>query len=210
MQKLKKSQCVRLLVPVVLALAMLLPGSNAQAEDHVRDGWFIGLGYGYGRGVITAGNEQDFVYRDGATPQIRFGHSVGQHLLAGLEYGGWMFEEGNADIKYRYSLQSLNAALTWHPGDEDAYWGGFYTRIGVGLAWGRAVEVEIEDQEQVSSRAITETGLGLNFQIGYEFRITHNAAAGLSMGWSHLKIDKVLYDEARYVPLVGTLNWYWD
>ncbi len=210
MQKLLKIHCARLLVPVGLVLAALLPGAEARAEDHIRDGWFIGMGYGYGRGVITASNEQDYSYRSGAIPQIRFGHSVGKHFLAGLEYGGWMFEEGDAHHKYRYSLQSVNAALTWHPGDADAYWGGFYTRAGAGLAWGRAVSVEIEDQVQVGSTSITETGLSLVFQIGYEFRITHNAAAGLSTGWNQLNIGKDLFDEARYVPLAFTLNWYWD
>ncbi len=193
-----------------LVLTVLLPGTNARAEDHIRDGWYIGMGYGYGRGVITASNEEDYSYRDGATPQVRFGHSVGQHFMAGIEYGGWMFEEGDAHEKYRYSLQSVDAALTWHPGPVDAYWGGFYSRAGVGLAWGRAVIVEIEDQEQVASYALTETGLGLVFSIGYEFRVTHNAAAGLSLGWNHLDIGKDLFHKARYVPVALTLNWYWD
>ena len=210
MQKLNKFNCVRWLVPVGLVIAILLPDAAARAEDHVRDGWFIGMGYGYGRGVITASNEQDYSYRDGATPQIRFGHSVGQHFMAGLEYGGWMYEEGDADEKYRYSLQSVNAAVTWYPGPVDTYWGGFYTRAGVGLAWGRGVVVELEDQEQVNSTSLDETGLGLIFQVGYEFRITHNAAAGLSIGYSHLDIGKSLFDEARFVPLAMTLNWYWD
>ena len=210
MQKLTKAYCARLLVPVALVLAALLPGAEARADDHVRDGWFIGMGYGYGRGVLTASDQQDYSYRNGATPEIRFGHSVGKHWLAGLEYGGWMFEEGDADIKYRYSLQSVNAAVTWHPGEADAYWGGFYTRAGLGLAWGRVVEVEIEDQIQVKSTAVTETGLSLVFQIGYEFRITHNAAAGLSTGWTQLDIGKDLFEEARYVPLALTLNWYWN
>lgn len=210
MHKLIKLYCARWLVPLGLILTIMLPGAAAGAENHVRDGWFIGMGYGYGRGVITASNEQDYSYRDGATPQIRFGHSVGEHFLAGLEYGGWMFEEGDAVQKYRYSLQSVTAAATWHPGSADAYWGGFYTRGGVGLAWGRAVIIDIEDQEQVHSRTLDEAGLGLVFQVGYEFRITHNAAAGLSLGWNHLTIEKDFFDVARYVPVVFTLNWYWD
>jgi len=121
-----------------------------------------------------------------------------------------MFEEGDVDYKYRYSLQTVSAAVSWFPGTESAYWGGFYSRAGVGLAWGRGVRVTLEDQEQVDSSSITETGLGLVFQIGYEFRITHNAAAGLSLGYSHLEIDKDLFKEARYVPVAMTLNWYWD
>ena len=210
MQKLRANHCARWLVPLGLVLTVLLPGTNVRAEDHIRDGWYIGMGYGYGRGVITGGNEKDYSYRDGATPQVRFGHSVGQHFMAGIEYSGWMFEEGDIHEKYRYSLQNLDAALTWHPGPVDAYWGGFYARAGIGLAWGRAVVVEIEEQVQVASYAFTETGLGLVFNVGYEFRITHNAAAGLSMGWNHLNIGEFLFDKARYVPVVFTLNWYWD
>ena len=66
MQKLNKFHCVRWLVPVGLVLAVLLPDAAARAEDHVRDGWFIGMGYGYGRGVITASNEQ----RSPSNPRI--------------------------------------------------------------------------------------------------------------------------------------------
>lgn len=210
MQKLITKFGAQWLVPLGLAMAVLCPGGKALAEDHVRDGWFIGMGYGYGRGVITASNEQDYSYRNGATPQIRFGHAVSEHFMAGLEYGGWMFEEGDAQEKYRYSLQSVNAAVTWHPGPVDVFWGGFYARSGVGLAWGRAVIVEIEDQEQVSSRSLDETGLGLIFQAGYEFRLTETVAAGASAGWSYLDIGKELFDQARYVPLALTLNWYWN
>ena len=210
MQKTLKYNLLRWLVPMGLVIAFLLPGNPVRGEDHVRDGWFIGMGYGYGRGAITASNGQDFSYRNGTTPQIRFGHSVSEHFSAGMEYGGWMFEEGDVHFKYRYSLQTVTAALTWHPGQVDSYWGGFYSRAGIGLAWGRGVEVTLEDQEQVHSENITETGLGLAFFIGYEFRITHNAATGLSIGYSHLAIDKDLFDEARFVPLALTLNWYWD
>ncbi len=215
MQKINEIKMLRWLglwglFVAVLFSVVLSPAGPLLADDHIRDGWFIGMGYGYGRGVITTSDGLDFSYRNGATPQIRFGHSVGQGFMAGLEYGGWMFEEGDADLKYRYSLQSVNAALTWYPGPVDAYWGGFYSRAGVGLAWGRGARITIEEQVQVESEYITETGLGLVFQIGYEFRITHNAAAGLSLGYSHLEIDKDLFKEARYVPMAMTLNWYWD
>ncbi len=209
MQKLNKFNGAGWLVAVGLVWAVLLPGASAWAEDHDRDGWFIGMGYGYGRGVITGSNEQDYSYQNGATPQIRFGHSVGKHFLAGVEYGGWMFEEGDVDFKYRYSLQSINAAVTWHPGEMDGYWGGFYVRAGVGLAWGRAVEVELEEQEQVASTSLDETGVGLVFQVGYEVWVSRCVTAGVSLGYSYLDIGKVLFDEARFVPVVFGLGWYW-
>jgi hypothetical protein len=210
MQKITLKTCVRFLIPVGLVLAALLPAAEARAEDHVRDGWFIGMGYGYGRGVLTASNDQAYSYRDGATPQIRFGHSVGQHFLAGIEYGGWMFEEGDVDQKFRWSLQSVTGAVTWHPGPVDGYWGGLYARAGVGLAWASGARVELEDQEQVHFDRLDETGLGLVFSLGYEFRISGSAAAGLSVGFNHLDIGKQLYNQARYVPVAMTMNWYWN
>lgn len=193
-----------------LLVLALFPVAEVRAEDHVRDGWFIGMGYGYGRGAFRLQDESDHSYRNGATPQIRFGHSVGNHFMAGVEYGGWMFEEGDVDNKFRYSLQTVTAAVTWHPGQSDAHWGGFYVRAGVGYAWASGVKVDIEDQEQVHSRRIDEGGLGLIAQIGYEFRITSVAAVGLSAGYTDMQIDGELFEEARYVPLALTLNWYWD
>jgi hypothetical protein len=200
----------RWLIPMSLIFVLLWPFAGARAEEHNRDGWFIGMGYGYCIGAIKASTALEYSYQDGATPQIRFGHSVGNHLMVGLEYGGWMFEEGDINDKYRYSLQSINAAVTWHPGSADAYWGGFYTRAGAGLACGRTVWVIIEEQEQVGFQSLDETGLGFIFQIGYEFRITRNAAAGMSTGFSTLNIGKELFDEAQFSPLAMTLNWYWD
>ena len=210
MRNRNKLFCFDLLTPTGLILVLLGFSMDAVAVDHHREGWFIGLGYGYCKGAVKTSAGQDFEYNHGAAPEIRFGYSFSEHFSAGVDYSGWMFEEGELHNKYRYSLQRFSAALTWHPGAADSNWGGFYTMASVGRAWCRGVWVAIEEQQQGQFRYLSETGLGLAFQLGYEFRITPNTAVGLNTGFNHLDIGKRLFDKVQYAPLTMTLNWYWD
>ncbi|MCK5786100.1 MAG: hypothetical protein KAH54_06045 [Candidatus Sabulitectum sp.] len=210
MRNRTKLFCSDLLVPAGLVLVLLGFSMDALAVDHHREGWFIGLGYGYSPGAIKISTGQEFEFNEGVTPQLRFGHSFGEHFTAGVDYNGWMFEEGELSDKYRYSMQSINAAFTWYPGSADSNWGGFYTTASVGRAWCRGVWVSIEEQQQGESEYLSETGLGLAFQLGYEFRITANTAAGLNAGFNHLEIGKLLFDQVKFAPINITLNWYWD
>ena len=54
-----------------------------------------------------------------------------------------------------------------------------------------------------------ETGLALNAQLGYEFRITRSFAAGLGVGINYLSIGEEIYDSAYYFPVTLTGLWYW-
>ena len=40
---------------------------------------------------------------------------LGKHFSLGFSYVGWLYETGNAPIKYRYSMQNIMAAITWYP-----------------------------------------------------------------------------------------------
>ncbi len=192
-------------------LAMALAASVAWAGNaHVRDGWQLGFSYGYSAGRITFANEAEGTGEGGATPQIRLGHSVGRHFALGVEYNGWMLEGGDADLKIRSSLQQVLLAGTWYPGQPDRAGGGFYVRAGIGLGWGSVAEVEIFDQIQEHGVRVDETGLGILTGIGYEFRIVKDVAAGLGVGFNHLSIDKDFYDSGWFMPVTGTLAWYWN
>lgn len=196
----------------VLAACSLLPGADAVAGNpHLRDGWLIGMGYGYGEGEVKALGEADsYSYRGGATPQIRFGRMLGKHLALHLEYGGWMLEDGVLPYKARVSMQDVALAATWFPGNPDTWTGGWYLRGGVGLGWASIALVEIEDQEQIWSDRLDESGLGLLAALGYEWRFVEDVAAGLGLGVQHLNIQGDFYQETTFVPFTFSVNWYWD
>lgn len=196
----------------VLSTAALLLAATAAsaAAPHIRDGWMFGVAYGYSAGRITLANESEGTAKGGATPQVRFGHVLGEHAALGVEYNGWMLEDGLAELKVRSSLQQVLLAGTWYPGNRDHYSGGFYVRGGVGLGWGSLAVVEIVDQIQQEGERVDETGLALMAGIGYEFRIARNVAAGMGAGFNYLTIDKDIYKSGWFTPFTGTVSWYWD
>jgi len=194
------------------AILGLLPVPQALAlGDHTRDGWLIGVGYGYGRGAFTTPSEDRYDFKDGATPQIRFGHMLGRHTSLNLEYSAWMYETGTAETKYRSSLQNLLLAFTWYPGEADNALGGLYVRGATGLAWASLADVDLVDESgHPHTVRKDEAGLGLQMSLGYEFRVTHNAAAGLATGVNWMFIDGDIYDKAAFVPVALSLTLYWD
>lgn len=203
---------LRTIVPAALAVVVVLAAATPSAalHPHERDGWILGLSYGTARGDVTVSTGLEESTQDGVSPQIRLGHSLGRHFSFGASYAGWMFEEGDLPIKYRLSLQNILGALTWYPGDPATGLGGFYVRGGVGLAWTRITAVEISDEEeQGHGEHLQESGLGGELTLGYEFRVTHNVAVGLSVGAHGLDIGGDIFTKASFFPVAFTGAWYW-
>ncbi|HPF70554.1 MAG TPA: outer membrane beta-barrel protein [Candidatus Krumholzibacteria bacterium] len=200
-----------------MAIAIILAGLAAAAGDalalspHVREGWVLGLSYGGARGEAEAPDGTSGGTEDGVSPQIRFGHMLGSHLSLGASYAGWMYETGTQPIKHRYALQAIMLAGTWYPGRADSGLGGLYLRGGVGLGWANATDIEmVEGEEQGHGDRTTESGLGLELNLGYEFRLVRNMAAGIGIGYNHLDIGGDLYEKADFFPVTLNLGWYWD
>ena len=206
---------LRTVVPTALAVVVVLAAATPAValHPHERDGWILGLSYGSARGDVTVASGLSGSTQDGVSPQIRLGHSLGRHFSFGASYAGWMFETTDPDIinqKNRLSLQNILGALTWYPGDPAGGLGGFYVRGGVGLAWSRITAIEIlEDEEQGHGEHVQESGLGFELTLGYEFRITRNAAVGLSMGAHGLDIGGDIFTKASFFPVAFTGAWYW-
>jgi hypothetical protein len=190
---------------------LLVVAANAFAlHPHERDGWALGLSYGGATGKATFGTGVEGETEDGVSPQIRLAHMLGEHFAVGFSYVGWLYETGNAPIKYRYSMQNLMAAATWYPGNPRRGSGGIYLRGAVGLGWAGITEVELVDgEEQGHGHREQDTGLGLELNLGYEFRIVRNMAVGLGAGVNHLDLGGDVYEKATYFPVTLNLGWYW-
>lgn len=186
-----------------------LAGEAQALRPHERDGWVLGLSYGSARGKLTLADGTEGETEDGVSPQIRFGRMVSNHFAVGLSYSGWMYETGDNPLKYRFSMQNFGLAATWYPGNPERGTGGIYVRFGLGLAWAAISEVEISDEEeQGHGDRLKENGLGVEFNLGYEFRLARNFAAGLGVGSQQLNIGGELYDEAMFFPVTLNLRWY--
>jgi len=204
------------LFPVVLILAVCLQTGWAEAgKPQTRDGWLVGLSYGYSAGHIAWSTETEGSYKGGATPQMRFGKMISKSVALGLDYHGWMLEKGEVPVKLRSSLQSVSLTATWYPGHGGSALDGFYLRGGGGFAWAGITFIEIDEEpqdhvplSQEHGTRFDETGLGLNFQAGYEFRVSKSFAAGLGLGFNYLSIGREFYDTAYYFPVTLTGIWY--
>lgn len=210
----------QILVPIVAITCLvtcLLADPAMAGKPHVREGWLVGLSYGYSEGVIDWSVGEEGSYGGGATPQMRFGKMISPKVALGLDYNGWMLEEGVVPVKLRSSLQSVSLTGTWYPGNPGSALGGFYVRGGVGFAWASLTLVEVDEEpqdhvpiEQEHGTREDESGLALNAQLGYEFRVSRSFAAGLGMGINYLSIDKNIYTSAYYFPFTLTGIWYWN
>ena len=191
--------------------ATLWSATDAGALDpHVRDGWILGVSYGNATGDITFVEGVQRQVEDGVSPQFRLGHMVGSKFALGVSYVGWMYETGNVPIKYRSSLQNVLLTGTWYPGDPESALGGLHLRLGLGYAWSAIAEVEIkEDEEQGHGDRRVDTGVGVELNLGYEFRVYHNTAVGLGVGVVAQSLDGELYKETVYTPVTLNLSWYW-
>jgi hypothetical protein len=196
-------------------LACLAVGPAAAGAPHVREGWLVGLAFGYSEGHIAGGNEFKGSFSGGATPQMRVGRMVSSSFALGLDYHGWMLEGGAVPLKLRSSLQSVSLTGTWYPGKTGTALDGFYFRGGGGYAWAGLTEVEIDEEpqekvpiEQEHGTRTDESGVAFNMQLGYEFRISRSFAAGLGLGFNYLSIGRDIYDTAYYFPFTLTGLWY--
>jgi len=218
MLNMKDNAKILFLVAVSLVAVSLLAGPASALKPHVRDGWLVGVSYGYSEGNIDwapEGLDSDG-YGGGATPQIRVGKMISSKVALGLDYHGWMLEDGAVPLKVRSSLQSVSFSGTWYPGREGSAMQGFYLRGGAGYAWAGLTFIEIDEEppdhvplEQEHGTRTDESGFAFNFQIGYEFRLARNFATGLGLGYNHLSIGRDIYDSAYYFPVTLTGIWYW-
>lgn len=208
----------RAVVLALVCLTVFLVADSAMAgKPHVREGWMVGVAYGYSEGNIDWTAREEAQYSGGATPQMRFGKMISSKVALGLDYHGWMLEEGEVPLKIRSSLQSASLTGTWYPGDPESTLGGFYVRGGAGYAWASLSFIEIDEEpqehvplDQEHGTRFDEGGVAFNLQLGYEFRLSKSFAAGLGAGFDYLSINRDIYTSAYYFPLTLTGVWYWN
>jgi hypothetical protein len=192
-------------------LVVVLAGPALATRPHVREGWHVGVAYGAAVGNFEGPEGDALEFEDGVSPHIRASHMLGPRLGVGLSYAGWMYETGQLPTKFRYSIQSLVLAASWYPGPADQALGGLCLRGGLGLGWVGYAEVDIvEDQEQGHGDRTELSGLALELNLSYEFRLTDTVVAGLGLGVNSMGAADDRLRSATFVPLTVNLGWYWD
>jgi len=202
-------------VIALLGAALLSSAPRAIAlEEHKRDGWVAGIGFGFGRAKFKGGealNQIDTGWQEGTTPRLRIGHMLGKRVMLGYEQFQWFDEQGFGTTAVRVSAQTFGAALTFFPGNPKGETGGIYLRAGAGFASARiaASEDAIGGVDSTHSEEhLDEGGTSIMFGGGYEFRIAKPVALGVDITAHHQSIKKEFFDTIWFVPVTMGLTWY--
>lgn len=198
------------LIPLLIVLGVSISPVAPQAlEVGERSGWVLGLSLGLGEGKIIDSDASGNAYREGITPQWRIGRAWSSHLSTTFEYQGWLFEFGDADVKFRRSLQSWTLAVTWYPGNPANAWNGLWLRAGVGPGLSGTARVFLNEVgEQFDSIRRDEWGVAINAATGYDFWITRRITIGLAANYGYLDIGGDLVREGWFVTSSFGLGWY--
>ncbi len=170
------------LVPSVAA------AQGASAED--RQGLYLGLGLGGGRGV--AWSDAEAGGREmGLAGGLRMGYAFGPGFGVGLESTAWTRNE-DGDIRSTIGVVAL--AASFFPAE------GAVMRVGVGVGF-------VEGRHDLGwlSKSETGSGTGLIFGAGYEFRVTDALRIGPGLDAVFVTSDQFA---ASGVNASLTLAWY--
>jgi len=202
----------RNILPIAAALAVVaLLAVDANALRYQpRPAWMAGVGLGVGRGSFTEVTGAADEYRNGASPNIRFGRMLGDHFMASVNYEAWFIEFGAIPIKIRRNLQNVALGLAWFPGDQMGPLNGLFLRAGGGLGWaGTGGKEAIPGQPQHTGEFVDDWGYGLFAETGYEFWVARDFTAGLGVTANYFDLDgEYFVDTAWFTAITINLNLY--
>lgn len=205
------------LLALIFTLAVSFGASAAHALRPVeRHQWCVGLAYGVGRATVDwQGRPAGSEWNEGAAPQYRFGRLLTPHFMLGIEHRQWLNEGGLAGYKVRGNAQNLSLVLTTFPGRTTDWTGGFFVKVGGGLAHGRvsALEPFSEPTEWGETYELVykhdARGWAALAGIGYEFAVSKHVAAGVFVTYNLLRFDDdEVFDQVQFYPGGLNLNWY--
>jgi opacity protein-like surface antigen len=205
---------------LVLALCLLASHDAAALSPHKRTGVMLGGAFGFSPGKVSLfpGNEELAVqsgWEIGVTPRIQIGYAlIENRLVLAAANQQWLYEQGIlADDKLRINAQNWSLVLNYYPGNPQTEAGGLYFFAGVGYANARLTLLEPLEDDPYGNKfeevyVSDEQGIAYQVGMGFEFRLTTNFAAGISVGYVYQDIGGEIFDKTAALPSNLTLNWY--
>ena len=185
---------------LVLAVQFVAAPALAGNHAHARDGFYLGLGLGWG----NAGAEVQGLNPDRANSgsgNFRLGWALNERVTVGLENTTWIKDY---DISGTGANLELTGTVTTFAVTVFPHNIGFYLRGGIGVATGSA---------KITSGSFTfddtETGFGALASFGYEWRLTPKFALGPQFQYAYLNIDGDGTESVDFVSLTAQATWYW-
>ena len=142
---------------VLLTTFLVLTAGAAPLLSQERDGFFFGLGLGYGSNWVNC-NECDQTRADGFAGFFKIGAHLNEKFSLAFESNGWFGSVERSDVW----SSNWSAVGYFYPGG-----GNFYLRGGLGPAYLQASF----DGVGFGTRIETAWGFGATAGIGYDFPV---------------------------------------
>ena len=137
----------------------------------------------------------------------RVGYALKPDLVLGVEFWGWAksyeFLAGGLPVPVDLKLTATTLCATYFPGG-----GGFFVRLGAGVAHGRIDVEPPANVPGVPEGGDSDTGFAMTLAPGYEWRVSRRLALGAQGDVVYLGLQDALKDAFGY-GINAQFNWYW-
>jgi hypothetical protein len=140
-----------------------LTSTAVAGHPQERQGFWIGLGGGYGSADVSCDDCEGGEREGSFTGYLKLGGTLNERVLLGVETNGWLKEESGLTL----ILGSLTGTVTFYPQASS----GFFLKGGVGLSY-----VDTEFREDSVSLSVSKTGWGVLAGLGYDLRVGRNVS----------------------------------
>lgn len=146
---------------VVGLLTVAAPAALTAQHPQVRNGFWIGFGFGYGS--LGSSDCDDCGREGGLSGLLKLGGKLSDRVLLGFESNSWIDE----DFDTTYSVSASTATVYYYPNPA----GGLHLKGGLGLGY-----VDVEDFGD-------DTGVGFLLGVGNDFRVGRNLSIVPVVSW---------------------------
>jgi hypothetical protein len=160
-------------VRALMGLAVIAVGSAGSVSAQERQGFFFGIGLGYGSLGLSCDNCGDTSREGSYSGGLRLGGAITPQVLVGAETVGWYKDEDGASLNFGV----LSGNAYYYPSKTL----GLFVKGGVGLAYTEA-QVDYVGSD-------SETGFGWQVGAGYDIRIGQKTAITPIFTWANGYFD---------------------
>jgi hypothetical protein len=137
------------------------PPTSPDEDSPKREGFWIGLGAGYGLASVSIDGSSGGDRENSFTGYLKLGGTLNQQVLLGVESNAWVKAQDDVTV----TLGSIAGTLTFYPKATS----GFFLKGGVGLSY-MSTEVAVAG----TRFAVRKTGWGVLAGLGYDVRVGRN------------------------------------
>jgi hypothetical protein len=163
--------------PVFALLALVaVPAASAQGNPHAREGFWIGVGSGFGSVDFVCDTCANFDRESGLLTFLKAGTTVSPRTLVGVELAVWRKDISGSTV----TVGQVNVAGSFYLRPQS----GFFLKIGGGFS------------TYSSTNGGERSGLGGAFTLGagYDIRVASNISLTPVVGYLHGDVDDIKVD----------------